>query len=259
MSFNHPELTSQTLDSVLTFYTQDKIILLHNGSLPQHIETLKTKYPEISHLILEKNRGFSGGANYLLDQALKNHEWVFFLTNDTHLLNPIVLPEKRGLYAPLIYRRKLDKIDSVGGVFNLRRGHLYHCKSKIEFEKVINDKKNHLLPYIPGTAFLIDRQTWNNFRPFDESLHTYWEDVDFSLRVFKGGGHLSSLDAIRLTHKVGKTTHKNPFYTSYLFHRNRKIITRRHSRGLKRMIAEFTFLKELSLKPLKLINRTRRK
>jgi GT2 family glycosyltransferase len=86
--------------------------------------------------------------------------------------------------------------------------------------------------YVPGTAFLLDRESWQKLahdgRAFDESLHTYWEDVDLSMRAHAEKVKVAPWPAVQLLHKVGKTCHRNPFYTRFLFQRNRRIVSRRY-------------------------------
>src|SRR5690606_2360973 len=74
--------------------------------------------------------------------------------------------------------------------------------------------------YIPGTTFLAHQSAFEKVGGFDESLHTYWEDVDLSVRANRAGIHLGVAPQWEFLHKVGKTCHKDPFYTRHLFHRN---------------------------------------
>src|SRR6185437_1526529 len=83
--------------------------------------------------------------------------------------------------------------------------------------------------YVPGTAFWLDRKTWQTIGPFDESLHTYWEDVDFSARAHLHGAYVGVHPETAIVHSVGKTCHKLPFYTQYLFQRNRRVVSQRYS------------------------------
>ena len=88
-------------------------------------------------------------------------------------------------------------------------------------------KKNFL--YIPGTAFLIDKKTFSLSCGFDTALGTYWEDVDFSIRLQKLGLNVDYLPDLVINHKVGKTCHKDSHYTTFLFHRNRLVISWKHT------------------------------
>jgi len=65
------------------------------------------------------------------------------------------------------------------------------------------------------------QNTFEQLQGFDERFHTYWEDVDFSLRAHKKNISLGYCDKTIFRHKIGKTCHKDRFYTYELFQRNR--------------------------------------
>lgn len=222
LSYNHPELTARTLVSARTLVPDSDILLVHNGSLSQHQKRLQTDFPEIEHLVLTQNRHYSGGANAGLKKAFETTDWVLFLTNDCQLLSLQIPDEAPSLIAPLIFARKQNRIDSLGGSFNVHKAHLAHCKSKEEFQ-------NCKHPYVPGTAFWIHREIFEKTKGFDESLQTYWEDVDLSLRAQAFGFPLQTDTNTQVLHAIGKTCHKDTHYTTYLYQRNRKRISLKYA------------------------------
>jgi GT2 family glycosyltransferase len=237
LSFNHPVLTESAVNSALEIAEKDKILLVHNGSLPQNIMHLKYKFPDIEHLVILENKGFSGGANAGLKKAFEVSEWVLFMSNDCELT---ALPDvnlKSGIYAPVIFRRNTFQIESVGGAFNKKLLQLRHLKSA---QKLFPEEDF----YVPGAAFVIDKNSFEKLNGFDETLGTYWEDVDLSLRAKKLDIHLGLVEEIQLKHKIGKTCHKNPHYTAYLYQRNRAKVARRHVKS--RVGAELQLAKKFS-------------
>lgn len=238
LSFNHPQLTIKCVEAALQFIPEEKLLLTHNGSQPENILSLKAKFPKIEHLIVEKNRGYTAGANASLRHIFSKSDWAFFITNDCLLASKPRQPLAPGLYAPTIYRRSLNKIDSIGGSFNPLTGKLMHLRtSEVALQTMAKAKNPALLKkyfYVPGTAFYLDKYTFSTVGDFDESLHTYWEDVDYSLRTQKAQLNLGICLDTHLIHKVGKTCHKDPYYTKVLFKNNRKIVSARHiSKWLK--------------------------
>lgn len=223
LSFNHPEITERTIRSVLEFHPCASTFLIHNGSEPRWVKQHQKTFPTIHHLILTDNRGFSGGVNFAFTHLFKSFAWVFLITNDCQLLTPLHPPHRPGLYGPLIYRRKISQIDSMGGVFYPAKAKLIHAKTEDTFFETFTSKT--MYPYIPGTAFWLHRELFQQVGDFDESLHTYWEDVDFSVRAKNLGLHLDLHTSTQLIHAVGKTCHKHSFYTQYLFKRNRRKIS----------------------------------
>jgi GT2 family glycosyltransferase len=235
LSFNHPDLTGRCVRAALSNTTR-AVFLLHNGSADKHEKRLRDEfhpesYPNVTHLRLTANAGFSGGCNYLLRHifSLSEYEWVLLVTNDCQLQSLTDAPATPGLFAPLIYRRSTDKVDSLGATFEPWTGRLRHRRNDNEPIKTKAARFNPKIFYVPGTAFWIHRETWRSIGGFDESLHTYWEDVDLSVKAQRLGLTVSVHATTTLIHGVGKTCHKQPFYTQYLFRRNRKTISRRYS------------------------------
>ena len=231
LSFNHPELTQRTIESCLKIVNQEQVIICHNGSENRWVERLQSQYPRLKHLIIKENFGFTSGANQLLTFAFKEFEWCLFLTNDVQLLN-FKCPENKAFIAPLIYRRKLNQIDSVGGHFYPNEGKLEHCRSSQAFLQLPKDA----LPYIPGTAFWLHRIVFNKVGLFNIKLNTYWEDVDYSQRVIELGFNLETTDKTQILHSVGKTCHKKKFYTNYLFLRNKYYVSLKYTKNYPREV-----------------------
>lgn len=245
LSYNHPELTALAVNSVLSNsaftlnFSPSSLILIHNGSEKKHLNFLVEKFPQIDHFIIEKNKGFSGGANaglkYLFKKADNRAHWALFLTNDCELINWPILPKNQtpSLLAPIIWGRKANQIDSVGGTIHLAKGQARHLKSEREFYSALIEKNKNISVYIPGSAFLIHSQIFSKLHGFNETLNTYWEDIDLSLRANNIGITLGVIPSFQVKHKIGKTCHKKSYYTTYLYQRNRHWISRAYVKGLK--------------------------
>lgn len=213
LSYNHPELTAKCLKSVLNHTPAENVFLVHNGSLEKHITQLKNNFPNIRHSIISENKGYSGGANQALQQAFLYFDSVLFLTNDTEVIQ---LPDRAPAHfsSVKLLRRNSEEIDSVMGSLNPKTGRLKHLKC-------LSHHNSNEITYIPGTAFWINKDTFLKLNGFDERFHTYWEDVDFSLRAHKNNIAVQYDGNTICRHKIGKTCHKDRFYTYELFQRNR--------------------------------------
>ncbi len=231
LSYNHPELTARAVQSALDFSSNsDSIILVHNGSDLKHRDILTSRFHKVRHEILASNKGYSGGVNAGFRQALAmGFDWIFLLTNDC-VLSQIHVPTnlEPGLIAPLIHRRKQGQIDSCGGIFQPARAHIFHARSAEEFMSCVKSGGTKNLPYIPGSAFWIHRSVIEHVGLMDESLGTYWEDVDYSARAHLAGIPLQFDSRTEVLHQVGKTNHKDPRYTTYFFQRNRRVVSKRY-------------------------------
>ncbi len=227
LSFNHPELTARATQSALKLHKN--VYLVHNGSEKRFSKSLKSQFPLVQHLDLEKNLGFSGGVNFGLKSAFKKSKWVVLLTNDCTLQNLPEIPNEPAFIAPHIFIQKSTRTDSLGGVFIPRLAHISHCKSIEDFELAKHK-------YIPGSAFLIHQKVFSDTGPFDEALGTYWEDVDFSQRAI-ANNHCPRVEPNwHIWHGRGKTCHKDRHYTLYLFQRNRKRISMKYTKFIYKPI-----------------------
>ncbi len=226
LSYNHPVITARCVSAALKFISAENVALLHNGTSPKHIETLKIQFPQIRHWSLEKNSGYSGGVNEIFRQGFKTSEWIFLLTNDTEIthwdLNTNNL--QPGLYSPKVWLRKPGRIDYCGGLFDSRWAWIRHLEKPLSQEAL--SQGQYL--YVPGTAFLLSQEVYKKLGGMDESLHTYWEDVDFGARATKQKIIIGFIPQIQLIHQGRKTTGKDSFYTGFLFQRNRFLISWRH-------------------------------
>lgn len=239
LTYNHPELSLRCLKSVERWLnsqssdvqTDIAVFVLHNGSLDKNRKHLKQLIQNeitlhVHQIDLLQNQGFSGGANAMMNFVFaEGYESLLFLTNDTQLTKfDFSEIETADVHIPLIWGRKENYIDSYGGWFNPSRAHLQHIK-KTDPQEL---KEGFL--YVPGSAFLVKKNVLEKGLLFKPQLHTYWEDVEWSLRLQSAGLKITKSQAIELTHSIGKTCHKDSFYTLFLFQRNRLLISMQYSK-----------------------------
>ncbi|MFN7905815.1 MAG: glycosyltransferase family 2 protein [Pseudobdellovibrionaceae bacterium] len=225
LSFNKPEISRRCILSCLPHFNPENIFLIHNGSIEKHRKVLEKEFSEIQHLILDNNLGYSGGTQFGIEQIFKvqNYSLCFFITNDCELLNfPIHIFEefnnKQNLFSGGILLRRDLEIECTFGAVNLYRGRLRHLKQ-------LTDLGPQEQLYIPGHFFLISKATWNCLSGLNTKLHTYWEDVELSLQCHRKGIPLGYFPELQVKHAGGKTTRGNPFYSLYLYQRNRKKVS----------------------------------
>ncbi len=224
LSYNHSEHTRNCIRSVLAVSPSSRIYVIHNGTEPKQRALVQNEFPAspiLSHIIFDTNTGFSGGLNRGLAVLFESEDFVFVLTNDTELSDIPKNEIPKGVTIPLILNKRTKKVDSFGGYFQPAKGHIYHNKN---LTTVFEDSKQRLT-YIPGSAFLIDRNSFVATGGFWEDLGTYWEDVEWSQRLKTAMRPLVLNSEFKLFHKIGKTCHKDSFYTTYLFQRNRLVVS----------------------------------
>lgn len=243
LHFNKIRLTRRCLDSLADAgVSPERIICLDNGSMPVVAAELARDYTDIRHHRLAENRGFSGGFNAALSRVFDNGSDVcIFLTNDTVFhkgmdtrLTEALADQNAGMAAPCIrYLSRSESIDSLGAFFDSETaslGHYHHYDLPVRLDPTRD--------YIPGTAMAVTREAFECLGGADETFHTYWEDVDLCFRAHVAGIPLIRVPDARIDHGVGQTCHKKPFYTMFLFQRNRLLFCRRHLTGARLTHAE---------------------
>jgi GT2 family glycosyltransferase len=227
LSYNHPNLTRRSVIAALQAFPNNTT-LIHNGSHRSNINILMQEFPQIMHAEIPKNIGYSGGANFGIKSC--HADWILLLTNDCDLKQFSIdwsLLDENTVYIPSIYFRDMKRVDSFGGSVNLKTGKLLHCKTQNHFQSLFLNHDGMEFPYVPGSAFLVSKKLFAESGGFDEALFTYWEDVDWSLRMYSMGYKLRLHPGIVVEHGGGKTCRKDPMYTNFYFQRNKRIVCRR--------------------------------
>ena len=93
LNWNGKKLLEQFLPSVTKFSNKEwaEVIVADNDSTDDSIDFLKSHYPDLKTIILDKNYGFAEGYNRALDQL--DHEYFVLLNSDVEVsekwLDPI--------------------------------------------------------------------------------------------------------------------------------------------------------------------------
>ena len=235
LSYNHSEHTRNCIRSVFAVSPDAKVYVIHNGTEPKQRALVQSEFPNssnMSHIIFDVNTGFSGGLNRGLMKIFEAEDFIFVLTNDTELTQIPKVDIPKCTTIPLLLNKRTKKIDSFGGYFQPSKGHLYHNKNLT----TVFEDSGQRLTYVPGSAFLIDRDSFVTTNGFWEDLGTYWEDVEWTQRLKKAKRPLVLNSDFKLFHKIGKTCHKDSFYTTYLFQRNRLVVSWLYTKSGNRIV-----------------------
>lgn len=207
------------------------IIILHYGNPKNTEECLKSvenlEYDNFETVVINNdkdNRGFAGGNNIGIRQALKKGASYVLLLNNDAVVKPDFLKklvemgesdESAGILGPVIYEHGSDKIHFAGGKINW----LY---TKGRHVRGAND-------YITGCCLLIKREVVEKIGLMPEDYFLYCEDVEWCLKARKAGYKCVLVPSSKIWHKVSSSTKEASFSYIYYHARNGLLLTKRNA------------------------------
>lgn len=212
LNWNLPGETIACIRSLLEDgFASERILVVDNGSTDGSLERISAAFdPSPRFLRSEFNRGFAGGNNLGIRQALGNGaQWVWLLNNDTivpqgtrtQLERAIRMHPEIALFSPLIlYYDDPARVWSLGrkripGTL-LTYEPLYSRSIPPDLPKVIK------VDSLTACALLVNAKVFRRIGLLDEGYFMYGEDGDFCCRARRGGFRLACWTPARILHKV---------------------------------------------------------
>ena len=212
------------------------ILLVDNGSPDGSGPRLHARYPGASYLQTGKNLGYAGGNTLGMKEALEaGAEYVLVINNDTVLERSCVTElaqaaraERVGAVGTKILRYDApDRIWFGGGEFDRTRAIGRHLREN-EVDADPAERAVTVVSFLTGCCLLVPAATLRTVGYFRDDFFNYTEDVEYGLRIMKGGLRLLYAPAARLRHRVPPVgTLPSPSQIR-LRDRNRRRIVRLH-------------------------------
>jgi len=169
-----------------------ELILVDNGSSDGSLELMAGRFPTVSVVANDTNRGFSPAVNQGAQAA--SGVYVALINNDARadagwLREMVALAEARRAEGVVcVGAVMLDwdgkHIDFVGGGINFYgHGHQVYHKLLVD---AVKPQHSELL-FACGGAMLVDRQIFLELGGFDDDYFAYFEDIDFGWRLWIAG------------------------------------------------------------------------
>ena len=205
-----------------------EIIVADNASTDGTEEWLGERTAEIHYVHIPTNTGFTGACNAGAEKA--RGEFILFLNNDCSIDNDsltkmIAFLKKSDKYVatqPVIYTNNGKTIEQIGFIVDLTKGKAKVVTDSHFFEKpdekifplstdTFHFSQNKIYG-LSGTCLLIKNSIFKKLEMFDESFHSYLEDVELSIRMAdKGYKYFPTMDA-SCTHQHMATSRKMGTY-----------------------------------------------
>jgi GT2 family glycosyltransferase len=194
----------------------DPVIVVDNGSTDGSVARIRSEYPDVKVIAAGDNRGYAGGNNLGIVDALRSGaQAVLLLNNDVEIAPDCVaaleaeLRDPRvGAAGPLVVLPasppRPARIWAAGGELTHRenvsrlRGHGQVLNGRYAAAEDVD--------YLPGCAILVKREVLESVGALDESYFCYMEDVEYGRRIAGAGYSNRLVPAARAIHDASAST-----------------------------------------------------
>jgi len=233
LNWNGQAMLEKYLPSVLQYSRAEATVYVaDNASTDQSLEMLKTHFPEVRQICLEKNWGFAEGYN----QALRQVDATYYLLLNSdievthHWLTPMIEyldshPEVAACQPKLLSIIDKDRFEYAGasGGYLDRLGYPF-CRGRI-FETVEADNGQYDystdILWATGAALMIRSKDYWEAGGLDSRFFAHNEEIDLCWRLRIRGRRIVCLPESYVYHVGGGTLPKgNPMKTFLNFRNN---------------------------------------
>lgn len=225
LSLNRSSLSIRLLESIRKHLVNfaGEVLIGDNGSAPDELDNLK-KYLEREFpyrwrlLEFGQNHGVAGGRNRLMDAA--GTDWVMLLDNDIYLVANPLATIQRELATLGTHFMSFPLLNPDHATYFARGACLQTLIQEGRPRLTINpfipsgaptdagrgsgnrdDKESPFLcTFLFGGASILNRHSFHRLGGFDDGMFIGFEDIDFSLRLFREGMKVATSSADFLVH-----------------------------------------------------------
>ncbi|RZJ73418.1 MAG: glycosyltransferase family 2 protein [Flavobacterium sp.] len=240
LNWNGKALLERFLPSVVASdYANLEIVLGDNASTDDSVEFVKTNFPQVSIIQNDKNYGFAGGYNKILESV--KADYFVLLNSDvevpTNWIKPVIesmqSDEKIAVAQPKIkWQQNKNQFEYAGAAGGFLDMHAFpFCRGRI-FDAVEMDSgqynDNLEIFWASGAAFFIKSKAWFEVNGLDADLFAHMEEIDLCWRLKNLGYKVVCCTTVEVYHLGGGTLNANNPYKTYLNFRNNLIIMQKN-------------------------------
>lgn len=263
LNWNGTDDTLECLSSLaLVNYSCCEIIVVDNGSQPSPRDRIMEQFPSVTYIETGMNRGYAGGNNVGMRDALaRGHDYIFVLNNDTVVERDVLRhaiavaeadPSIGVVGVKILAWDDPTKVWVAYGQVTYRQGLVRLIGYYSPDDGTFDTQRD--VEWVPGTAMLFRRRALETVGLFDEEFFAYHEDVDWCTAARKKGFRVVFAPRARICHKGHRSSGGKGYVTprQYLAGRNMVLYVRKHATLLQ--AAKFlTF--QLATLPLQYVRR----
>ena len=233
LNWNGQKLLEQFLPTVLqhTLNHETEVVVADNGSSDNSVAFLKTRFPEVPVIVLDKNYGFAEGYNIALQQV--DAEYVVLLNSDVEttgnwLVSMIdyldAYPEVSAVQPKILSQKNKSFFEYAGaaGGFIDKFGYPF-CRGRI-LDNVEQDlgQYNTVIPvfWATGACLCIRRKDYFEAGGLEARFFAHMEEIDLCWRLNARGKKVECLPQSVVYHVGGASLDKENPRKTYLNFRN---------------------------------------
>ena len=219
----HLEACLTSLEALDYPHDRLEIILCDNGSKDGSADYVRSRFPKVHLVALDRNYGFAEGNDRAVQQA--SGEWIGFLNNDmrvspdwlTKMLAPLAEQPQIACLGSRIMNWDGSAIDFIGGGVNFE-GHGFQVDHG---RKTSTHDQSRRVLFACGGAMLIRRDVYREVGGFDSDYFAFFEDVDLGWRLNLLGYDVWYNSLATVFHRHHGTARKIPYHKlRVLYERN---------------------------------------
>jgi GT2 family glycosyltransferase len=212
VAWHQPDLTIRALQSLAAMDVPPQVLVcVAQEFTALEMRQLRAEAPERTQIIVvDRNRGFCGGANLGIAAALEaGVDWVLLVNNDATVSPTCLgrcLDETRREAGVAVVGPAISLADSPGRLWYAGGRHSRHFA--FTRHRGLRQTSANLPPssdtdYVPGCCALISALAWRAVGPFREDYFAYYEDAEWGSRARALGWRCRYVGELLCAHDVG--------------------------------------------------------
>ena len=231
LNYNGISMLEKFLPSVVAFSPEADVVVADNASCDGSLEFLRTNYPSMHVIVLERNYGFADGYNKALAQV--DAEYYILLNSDVEVTEGWIAPllsfmeKNRAVVAcqpKLLAYKDNSSFEYAGaaGGFIDRYGYPF-CRGRV-FDTIEKDCGQYndacSVFWATGAAMMVRSSNYWAVGGLDGRFFAHMEEVDLCWRLKARGGDICCVPASVVYHVGGATLDKSNPWKTFLNFRN---------------------------------------
>jgi GT2 family glycosyltransferase len=231
LNYNGKKFLEQFLPTAIAHSQGAVIVVADNGSSDDSVDFIRSSFPSVQLITIQRNLGFCGGYNFALKQV--SATYYVLLNSDVEVTNgwlhPIVSLFNRNPTIAAIqpkilsFRQKtcFEYAGAAGGYLDAL-GYPF-CRGRI-FDKLEEDhgQFNDTVPifWATGACHFVRSTVFHEMGGLDEDYFAHMEEIDFCWRLKRAGYHIYYEGGSTVYHVGGGTLSSASPKKTYLNFRN---------------------------------------